>query len=81
MAAAMDIYFTGYPIHIVAIHMLPGMLVAGFSIWLLVNGLGRCARREKGGVWRIAAGLAVLLLFAVCLVATLWYYSQQAPTP
>ena len=77
MASTMDIYFTGYPVHIVAIHLLPGMLVVGFSIWLLINGLGRCARREKGGVWRIASGLAVLLVFVVCLVATLWYYRDS----
>ena len=54
--------------------MLPGMLVVGISIWLLVNGVQRCARGEKGGVWRIASGLAVLIVFVVCLVATLWYY-------
>ncbi len=70
----MDPYFTGFPVHIVAIHMLPGMLVVGISIWLVVNGFERCARREKGGAWRLVSGLVVLLVFLVCLVATLWYY-------
>ena len=54
--------------------MLPGMLVVGISIWLLINGFERCARREKGGVWRIVTGFALLLVFAVSLAATLWYY-------
>ena len=67
-------YNTGYPIFIVAFHMLPGMFVVGISIWLVVTGFERCARREKGGVWRIVSGLTVLLVFVVCLVATLWYY-------
>ena len=69
--------FTNFPVHIVAIHMFPGMLVVGFSLWLVINGFGRCARREKGGAWRLVCGLAVLLVFVVCLVATLWYYRDS----
>jgi hypothetical protein len=66
-------YYTGYPIFIVAVHMLSGMLVVGISIWLVANGFGKLSRGE-GGLWRIAVGFALLLVFAVSLAATLWYY-------
>ncbi len=69
-------YYTGYPIFIVAVHMLPGMLVVGISIWLVANGFGKLSRGE-GGLWRIAVGFALLLVFAVSLAATLWYYRDS----
>ncbi len=69
----LKMYNTGYPIFVVAIHMLPGMLVVGIAIWLVVNGFGKLSRGE-GGFWRIVAGSALLLVFAVSLAATFWYY-------
>lgn len=69
----LEMYNTGYPIFVVAVHMLPGMLVVGIAIWLVVNGFGKLSRGE-GGSWRIVAGTALLLVFAVSLAATFWYY-------